>query len=269
MQKRRITCFVSLQVPAYMLRLVVLHRFIYFSIFLYIALSGVLLGRKKTRGFSLKVNLIPRRSASGSFVWHWTQANITALFQELLPGTPIDRFEMDRVHRALAPRKINGPPRDIIAKLHFYRTKEQILTAARGRESLSFQGNTYQLFTDLSPLTVAKRRALKPQLQVLQRNQISYQWGFPFCLRFTHLETKYVCRSSEDLKSALFDMGLAEAILPNDQSHRRSAFRSTQQNKDPKPSYSTSSHQNLNKRGRYEHSPPNNEDSMDWQSKPD
>lgn len=38
------------------------------------------------------------------------QANITALFQELLPGTPIDRFEMDRVHRALAPRKINGPP---------------------------------------------------------------------------------------------------------------------------------------------------------------
>ncbi|PIO30153.1 hypothetical protein AB205_0026940, partial [Aquarana catesbeiana] len=40
-------------------------------------------------------------------------------------------LEFDRVHRALAPCKSNGPPRDIITKLHYYSTKAQLLTAAR------------------------------------------------------------------------------------------------------------------------------------------
>lgn len=90
------------------------------------------------------------------------QATMIALFQELQPGIPVERLEMDRVHRALAPRKTNGPPRDIIAKFHFFRTKEQLLSAARGNSNLNFQGHQYQLFTDLSPLTVAKRCAKTP-----------------------------------------------------------------------------------------------------------
>lgn len=108
------------------------------------------------------------------------QATMTALFQELQPGIPVERLEMDRVHRALAPRKTNGPPRDIIVTFHYYRTKEQLLAAARGKNNLDFQGNVYQLFADLSPLTVAKRSALKSLLRVLQRHQILYHWGFPF-----------------------------------------------------------------------------------------
>lgn len=191
------------------------------------------------------------------------QTTVTALFQELIPEIPIDRLEFDRVHRALAPRKSNGPPRDIITKLHYYRTKEQLLTAARGKDLLSFQGHSYQLFTDLSPLTVAKRRALKPQLQILQRNQIAYQWGFPFSLRFTHLETKYVCRSSEDLQSILIDIGLAEETLTKNQPSRSFISRSSQQNKATGSSSASSSYQNLSKRGRYEHSPPTIVDSMD------
>lgn len=64
----------------------------------------------------------------------------------------------------IPPRKTNSPLRDIIAKFHYYRTKEQLITAARVKDSLTFQGHTYQIFVDLSPLTVAKRRALKPAM---------------------------------------------------------------------------------------------------------
>lgn len=84
------------------------------------------------------------------------QATMLALFQELQLGMPVERLEIDKVHRALAPHK-NGLPRHIIAKIHYYRTKEQFLAAARGKDVLSFQGHTYQIFADLSPLIVAKR----------------------------------------------------------------------------------------------------------------
>lgn len=191
------------------------------------------------------------------------QEIITQLFQELIPDTPLERLEMDRVHRALAPRKPNGPPRDIIAKLHYYKTKEQLLIAARGKDTLSFQGCRLQLFADLSPLTVAKRRALKPLLQVLQRNQIIYRWGFPFSLRFTHLETKYVCRSSEDLKSALTEMGIADDTIIASQSRKKLTPQPHQQTFLSSNVSRSSTQQNLNKRGRYENPSPTQEDSMD------
>lgn len=41
------------------------------------------------------------------------QSTITALFQELAPSIPIERLEMDRIHRSLTPKKEDGPPRDI------------------------------------------------------------------------------------------------------------------------------------------------------------
>lgn len=47
------------------------------------------------------------------------QATLIALFQELQPSILVERLEMDRVHRALTPKKPDGPPCDIIAKFHF------------------------------------------------------------------------------------------------------------------------------------------------------
>lgn len=58
------------------------------------------------------------------------QSTITALFQKLSPSILIERLEMDRIHRTPAPRKPDGPPHDIVFKIHFYRTKKQLLTAA-------------------------------------------------------------------------------------------------------------------------------------------
>lgn len=74
------------------------------------------------------------------------------LFQELQPAIPVERIEMDRVHRALSPHKADGPPRNIIAKFHYYRTKEQLLAAARGKDTDPFKVThiSYsQIFPDL------------------------------------------------------------------------------------------------------------------------
>lgn len=58
------------------------------------------------------------------------QATMTVLFQELQLSIPIERLDMDRIHRALAVHKSEGPPRDLITKFHFFRTKQQLLAAA-------------------------------------------------------------------------------------------------------------------------------------------
>lgn len=127
----------------------------------------------------------------------------TALFQELVPALPIERLEFDRIHRALGPKKPDGPPRDIIIKFTFYRTKETLLRAARDKRDLCFQGHPYQLFSDLAPSTIQKRRLMKPYTSTLLNRQIKYQWGFPFKLTFTHKGRNHTVHNPEEAKSTL------------------------------------------------------------------
>lgn len=57
---------------------------------------------------------------------------------------------------------------------------------ARNADKLTIQGHQIQIFADLSPYTVQKRRSLKPLLQVLTQKEITYRWSFPFRLNFYH-----------------------------------------------------------------------------------
>ena len=186
---------------------------------------------------------------------------ILALCQELVPGLPVERLEFDRIHRALAPKKSEGPPRDIIAKFHYYRTKEQVLEAAREKSSLTFQGNNFQIFADLSQLTITKWRAMKPLLVELQQRNIKYQWGFPFSLRFTFQGSKIVCRSPDQLHQALIDLKLIDHSITHNSSRRRSASASSR-NGIIQPEKNNGTH-HTNKRGRFVSQPQDQEDTMD------
>ena len=184
-----------------------------------------------------------------------------ALCQEILPGIPADRLEMDRVHRALTQRKADGPPRDIIAKFHFYKTKELILQNTREKNKLSFQGHDYQIFADISQLTINKRRAMRPLLQELQQRHIRYQWGFPFSLRFTYQGTKIVCRTPEQLHQALIDFKIIETPPTTTAARRRSASNSP---RDSSPQQNQGNGiQQLHKRGRFVEQQQDQEDTMD------
>lgn len=189
------------------------------------------------------------------------QSTITALCHELQPDIPIERLEFDRIHRALTAKKLDGPPRDIIVKFHYYRTKEQLLSSARDKKDLNFQGNNYQLFADLSQVTISKRRAMKPLLMELQRQSIIYQWGFPFSVRFAYNGTKYICRSNEELQQTLIDLHLMDSSPRITSTRRRSPSLSSAGNS----SQSTLRNGNhpSHKRGRFASPPQERDDSMD------
>lgn len=151
------------------------------------------------------------------------QGTATAFFQELAPEIPVDRLEFDRIHRSLAPKPTDGPPRDVIIKFHYYHTKEKLLQAAREQQTLSFQGNSLQLFADLSPVTIARRRGLKPYLQILQTQGIKYRWGFPFKLSFSHSGRQFQATSPADLRRHFQDLQLD---LPSSQTDAASSSSS-------------------------------------------
>lgn len=117
---------------------------------------------------------------------------------------------------------------------------------------------TYQIFADLSPITVAKRRAMKPLLQNLQHHHIPYQWGFLFSIRFTFQGTKYSSRSFEQLQNTLQNLHLYNG--PSTSPRRRTTSNSPQSASKPG---TDRSRQSASKRGRFNSPDLDPPDTMD------
>ncbi|XP_071987838.1 uncharacterized protein [Engystomops pustulosus] len=109
---------------------------------------------------------------------------LQALFSTLL-GEPETQVKLDRANRALRPKTLGGNPRDVICCVHDFGLKERIMSAARKNKNFNFNGDAIQLYQDLSGITLQKRRVLRPLLDILRENGISYRWNFPFALSAT------------------------------------------------------------------------------------
>lgn len=64
------------------------------------------------------------------------------------------------------------------------------MKASRANENLAVLGHKVQIFVDILPYTIQKRRALKPLLQTLSRKAIKYWWSFSLCMYFTNEKKK-------------------------------------------------------------------------------
>lgn len=75
---------------------------------------------------------------------------------------------MDWAHRALQPPQQNSLRRVIVVKPHVYKAMRRSWEA----DALTIQGHPVQIFADLSPYIIQKRRSLKPLLQVLNQKHV-------------------------------------------------------------------------------------------------
>ncbi|XP_040270366.1 uncharacterized protein LOC120986071 [Bufo bufo] len=102
------------------------------------------------------------------------------VMQSLLPeASPLD-LTVDRAHRLPKPKTIpENKPRDVLARIHFYHIKEEIMSAARKLQSLPEPYGHVILFTDLSQATILERKKFYPITSCLRENKIPYRWGFP------------------------------------------------------------------------------------------
>ncbi|CAH2321451.1 Hypothetical predicted protein [Pelobates cultripes] len=131
----------------------------------------------RTRRNNIRVRGIPETISTELLT-----ATLTEVFQHLLPEASTADLLMDRAHRALrAPSTNTATPRDVIVRLHFYHIKARIMKAAR-ETPIEVEGVQVQLFQDLAPTTLKRRRDLRPLTQHLTQHGLRYAWGHPFKL---------------------------------------------------------------------------------------
>lgn len=138
-----------------------------------------------------------------------------SIFNDILGRPPDVAVEFERIHRALRPRgRESDPPRDVVCCLTNFRLKEDILRCARDRGEFRLQGSEIKIFQDLSPITLQKRRDLRPLLDLLRSRSITYKWKFPFCLSASHQGRTALLRSPDDIRSFCDTLNLPLIALP-------------------------------------------------------
>ncbi|XP_063775329.1 nodal homolog 2-A-like [Pseudophryne corroboree] len=126
------------------------------------------------------------------------------LFSKLLPSNRPADFLIDIIHRLPKARNApDGVPQDVLMRLHYYHVKEAILKAARPSDAASEALGSLQIFGDLSPATLAKRRSLYPITSVLRKENILYRWGFPTKLLISREGSTVVITNVEEGKKIL------------------------------------------------------------------
>uniref|UniRef100_A0A803JBI8 L1 transposable element RRM domain-containing protein n=1 Tax=Xenopus tropicalis TaxID=8364 RepID=A0A803JBI8_XENTR len=138
------------------------------------------------------------------------QAAVNDIFNALVPNLPKERLECDRIHRALRPLREGDPPRDIILRLHYHQTQVAILQASRQKNTLEHDGHQFQIYTDLAPITLQKRKILAPITKVLQHHRIRYRWLFPVKLAFSYNGQQHQLNSVQTGLDLLAHLGIME-----------------------------------------------------------
>ncbi len=94
---------------------------------------------------------------------------------------------VDRSHRSLAPRGLDGKPRAIVAKLHYFQNCVEVLRRARSRAPLRFNGESIAIFPDYTA-SVPKARAEFMEVRKLlcNRQGVRFRFLFPARLRISH-----------------------------------------------------------------------------------
>lgn len=137
--------------------------------------------------------------------------SIRGILNTILGNPVTDPLQFDRVHHALRPRNVTSvQPRDVICCLH----KNAVMTKLWNTPNIDFDRAVINIFPDLSKETLDHRRALKPLLDQLRTDGITYRWGFPACLIATKNGCSFTLRFPEELSTFLQDLNLPPVELP-------------------------------------------------------
>lgn len=94
----------------------------------------------------------------------------------VLPEATLLKITIEMIHRIAKPSHLAASvPRDALMRVHFYHTKEKLLTAARHKSPLPAPFNGIQLFPDLSKYTLQMRGQLNPLKKVMSNYKIPYK----------------------------------------------------------------------------------------------
>lgn len=138
------------------------------------------------------------------------------IFQEITQDMDDKDLLIDRAHRVAGMKRLDpSKPRDVICKMHYAHIKDRITLAVRQKKEIQHEGEPRLFFQDLSKFTLNRRRALKPLVKQLRRNNLQYRWKFPFQLQVQKEGLIATFSNLEDLPQFLAILNLPEIDLPD------------------------------------------------------
>ncbi|OCT71861.1 hypothetical protein XELAEV_18034838mg [Xenopus laevis] len=73
----------------------------------------------------------------------------------------------------------------------------------------------FQIYADIAPATLLKRKSLAPVTRILQSHRLRYRWLFPFGLAFTLNNQAYRITNHQEGLKLLRKLRLMDALVPS------------------------------------------------------
>uniref|UniRef100_A0A8C5WEX0 Uncharacterized protein n=1 Tax=Leptobrachium leishanense TaxID=445787 RepID=A0A8C5WEX0_9ANUR len=158
---------------------------------------------KRSRRNNLRLRGLPESVTSSAL-----GETVMTMLMTLLPDYTADQLLLDRVHRALRARAAPpAGPRDVIFRFHYFTSKVAVLRALR-HSPLVYQDAELQIFQDLAPSTLARRRPWKPIADHLRGHGVRFAWGFPLKMMAFQNGSTTICASLAGAPAFLAQLGL-------------------------------------------------------------
>lgn len=152
----------------------------------------------RSRRANLRIINVPEDSEIGKDMIKFTSDLLKDVMGDQVFEKPP---ELERAHRALAPKPRDGrPPRPIIVCFHRFQEKERALRWARQHE-LQYQGTTLRFYPDLSAALSKKRAAFKNIKTMLYQKGIRFRFLYPARLRLTHDGETFTFESASEAEN--------------------------------------------------------------------
>lgn len=168
-------------------------------------------GENRSRRNNIRLRGLPEATSGGDL-----RATVTAIFNRLLDKPPTAELELDRVHRVQGSRGREAPPpRDVLARVHFYAVKEEIMRQTWTKGPVNFDSAVVHLFPDLSRLTLKMRGMLRPLLEAIRNAGATYRWGHPFHLAVLKNGGSFILRWLDQLSDLFAFLDTPAISIPD------------------------------------------------------
>lgn len=173
----------------------------------------------RSRWNNIKIRGVPEAITPAEVVPYLHQ-----LFRKILPTLMPHDLLVDRAHRIHKPQHLpESLPRDILARVHFFHSKEQIMRPARSLCNLPELFSKITLYNDISAATSQARKAFAPVTSILMEHKITYKWGFPIKLLVTYQRQQVAILTPKDGIKQLHNWGIVPNPPPTTPLNKRSS----------------------------------------------
>ncbi|KAG9468069.1 hypothetical protein GDO78_013818 [Eleutherodactylus coqui] len=134
---------------------------------------------------------------------------VIRFLRKILPDIPDKELKIDRAHRLPLPKFLKADtPRDIIVRIHFYSTKEALMSTVRKLKTLPSPYSEIRVYIDLSQATMEAKRSFAEVTSALRDANIPYRWGFPTKIIPTRANLTHVFHNPNSAAETLSAWGI-------------------------------------------------------------